>query len=389
MAKTLYTLSNLSPNSVVAVPVSDNGTLSEASLTPTGGDGGVYLSPDGETPEPVDALASADPVVRSGNVSFMPSWLREASPLTSLRQFLYVVNAGSDSVSVFTIDPCDSTNLSLVGDPVQLDGNFPVTIAVSEELALLCVGTVGTENGIECFKKSASGQLSPDGFGLRSFGIDTPTPPTMTTDGVSDLFFSRDNKRLYAPVKGNGLGNDGWISVFPVANGSVATKDIRTTPSGIEYLFGGFQVPGSDNEIFLSDSSFGGVVLRFDDSGNATLVGKGVASPAVSALCWAQYSNVSQSAWVTSPVSNSLLAYDVNTAAVIGQTNITNPNGGLGDFVVPGKYLYGLATGASNGTIAGIAVVDISKGSTSPETVQFFSIGHGVNNYAAGLAYWA
>lgn len=69
MAKTLYTLSNLSPNNVVAIPVSDNGTLSAASLTPTGGNGSVYLSTDGVTPEPVDALASADPVVRSGNVS--------------------------------------------------------------------------------------------------------------------------------------------------------------------------------------------------------------------------------------------------------------------------------------------------------------------------------
>lgn len=299
------------------------------------------------------------------------------------------MNAGSDSISIFSIDPCYPTNITLVGDPVQLAGNFPVTIAVSEELALLCVGTVGNANGIECFKKSENAHLTPDGYGLRSFGIDTPTPPTMTTDGVSDLFFSQDNKRLYAPVKGDGLGDDGWISVFPVVNGSVATKDIRTTPSGIEFLFGGFQVPNSDNTIFLSDSSFGAVVLKFDDKGNATLVGKGVASPAVTALCWAQYSNVSQSAWVTSPVSNSLLAYDVDTAAVIGQTNITNPNGGLGDFVVPGKYLYGLATGASNGTVAGIAVVDISKGPTSPETVQFFSIGHGVNNYAAGMAYWS
>ena len=203
------------------------------------------------------------------------------------------------------------------------------------------------------------------------------------------MFFSRDNTKLFAPVKGDGLGDNGWVSVFPVHNGVVAKQDIRSKPSGVEFLFGGFQLPNSDNEIFLSDASFGGVTLKFDKNNIATTVGKGVASPAVAALCWAQYSECSKTAWVTSPVSNSLLAYDVTDAKVVGQTNITNPNGGLGDFVVPGKYLYGLATGAKNGTVAGIAVVDVTHGATKPETVQFFSIGHGVNNYAAGLAYYA
>ena len=253
---------------------------------------------------------------------------------------------------------------------------------------LVCVSTTGAINGVECFHSSLSGCLTPDGRGLRSFGLDNQTPPLMASDGSSDMFFSTDNTRLYVPVKGNAVDNNGFISVFPVENGLVAAEDIRSTPDGIELLFGGFQVPGSENKIFVSDAAFGAVVLEFDSKSHATLIGKTVSNPPVPALCWAEYSPVSKSAWVTSPFSNTLLAMDVETSALIAQTNITNANNGILDFVVPGRYLYGLATGTSPDTDAAIIVVDISLGAAHPEVVQFYPIGNGVNNIAHGLAYW-
>ena len=69
VAKALYLISNQSPNSVIALPVDENGLVSAGTETPTGGNGGAFLQADGVTPVPVDALNSQDPVVRSGDVS--------------------------------------------------------------------------------------------------------------------------------------------------------------------------------------------------------------------------------------------------------------------------------------------------------------------------------
>lgn len=299
-----------------------------------------------------------------------------------------MVNAGSNSISSLAIDPAHPTSLSLIEPPTTLIGEFPVTLAVSEELNLLCVSTTGAKNGVECFHLGRNGSLTPDNSGLRSFGLDNQTPPLMASDGPSDMFFSADNTRLYVPVKGNTIDNNGFISVFNVVNRHVAANDTRSTPDGIELLFGGFPVPGYSNRIFASDSGFGAVVLEFDSENHATLVGKTVSNPLVKALCWAEYSPVSKTAWVTSPISNTLFAMDAETSALVAQTNITNSLNGILDFVVPGRYLYGLATGVTPDTAAAIVVVDISLGPARPEVVQSYTIGHGVNNIAHGLAYW-
>lgn len=296
---------------------------------------------------------------------------------------LYVVNAGSNSVSSLSIDPSDPTRLSLVEPPTKLVGEFPITIAISEELNLLCVGTTGAKNGVECFH--IGGGLTRDGCGLRSFGLESQTPPLMLSDAPTDMFFSADSMHLYVPVKGDTLGSNGFISVFSVEGGTVAANDTRSTPEGIQLLFGGFLVPGSENKIFVSDAGYGAVVFEFDGESHGTLIGKTISTPLVQALCWTKYSPVSKSAWVTSAISSAILEIDVETSALVSQTNLTNPNTGILDFVVPGRYLYGLAPGIRSGSEAGIIVVDISAG---PEVVQFYPIGHNVTNTAIGMAYW-
>jgi hypothetical protein len=69
VAKVLYLITDLTPNEVVALPVSHDGVVSEGTVTATGGDGGVYDVSNG-VPVPLDALASQDSIVRTGNVSY-------------------------------------------------------------------------------------------------------------------------------------------------------------------------------------------------------------------------------------------------------------------------------------------------------------------------------
>jgi hypothetical protein len=66
--KAIYLATNNSPNEVVALRVGKDGTVSDPTFTPTGGDGGIYIGPDGKD-TPTDALASQDCIVRQGNVS--------------------------------------------------------------------------------------------------------------------------------------------------------------------------------------------------------------------------------------------------------------------------------------------------------------------------------
>ena len=69
VVKALYLITDQTPNQVVALPVNHNGVVSAGTITPTGGDGGVYILSEG-VPVSADSLASQDAVVRSGHVSY-------------------------------------------------------------------------------------------------------------------------------------------------------------------------------------------------------------------------------------------------------------------------------------------------------------------------------
>lgn len=67
-AKAVYFITNEACNSVVALRVAPNGTLSDGSITPTGGAGMIGVDSKGAPAVP-DALFSQGAVKVSGNVS--------------------------------------------------------------------------------------------------------------------------------------------------------------------------------------------------------------------------------------------------------------------------------------------------------------------------------
>ena len=68
-AKAVYFQTNKVPNSIAAIPVSQNGALSGGSLTATGGNGGDTFDATTGKPNGPDSLSSQGSVVVSGNVS--------------------------------------------------------------------------------------------------------------------------------------------------------------------------------------------------------------------------------------------------------------------------------------------------------------------------------
>jgi hypothetical protein len=113
---------NPSGSSVVSLNIANNGTLSNPIRTSTGGVGSWGKWNISEPPPPdntgfagPDSLFSANSVVVSGN-------------------FLFVVNAGSNTLSVFTIDPKNPQHLVLIGKPASTLGDFPISVTYSQKL---------------------------------------------------------------------------------------------------------------------------------------------------------------------------------------------------------------------------------------------------------------
>lgn len=113
---------NPSGASVVSLSIAVNGTLSNPIRTSTGGVGSWAKWVISNPPPPdntgfagPDSLYSANSVVVSGN-------------------YLFVVNAGSNTLSLFTIDPSNPQHLVLVGKPASTLGDFPVSVTYSQKL---------------------------------------------------------------------------------------------------------------------------------------------------------------------------------------------------------------------------------------------------------------
>ena len=301
-------------------------------------------------------------------------------------QHLFAVNAGSNTLSMFAIDAQDPTKLTLLGQPVTIPGEFPVTVAASKKNKLACVGTTGAKAGVSCASFSRRGLGAMDG--LRPFDLKQTTPPVGPTNTVSQVFFSNDGLTLFSTVKGDPpKNNTGFLAAFPVQAGSqqaraaVAQQGTFSSPAGTAVLFGSSTIPGS-TDLFVTDASFGGAVLGVDGKGAGTVKGKG-AVDGQKATCWAAVSPATNTAFVTDVATNRLVEMSLTDASIQGQIDLSaNGDPGLIDLRAAGNFVYALSPG--NGTTqAAVTVVD----ARSKKQVQHFQLqGLGVGRNAQGLS---
>jgi hypothetical protein len=181
-------------NEIAAYDRAVNGTLTPAGTYPTGGLGGQL---EGSV---VDHLASQGSLVFDRNDSL-----------------LFAVNAGSDTVSVF----------SVFGDKLQLrqtissGGSFPVSIAEQDGLVyVLNAEQGGSVQGFRLF----GGHLFAIPGSARVLGLNAAaTPQFVNTPG--QVTFSPDGSQLLVTTKANGndvdvfrVGYTGRLSEAPVVN---------------------------------------------------------------------------------------------------------------------------------------------------------------------------
>ncbi|MGA2304565.1 MAG: beta-propeller fold lactonase family protein [Acidimicrobiales bacterium] len=185
---------NTAGNQVVAYDRADNGTLAWKHTYATGGLGGVL------TGSAVDHLAS------QGSLTY-----------DSRNNLLYAVNAGSNTVSVFSVWG-DQLTLRQV---VNSGGSFPVSVAVHGNV----VYVVNAENGgtVQGYVVGYGRLLPLPGSG-RALGLNAAATPQFTNT-PGQVAFSPNGSQLIVTTKANGsdidvfgVGYLGYLSAAPVVN---------------------------------------------------------------------------------------------------------------------------------------------------------------------------
>jgi 6-phosphogluconolactonase (cycloisomerase 2 family) len=321
---------NSAGNQVVAYDRSDDGGLTPAGTYNTGGTGGQL------TGSVVDHLAS------QGSLTYDP---RAAE--------LYAVNAGSNTVSVFSVRG-DRLALRQV---VNSGGTFPVSVAVDGSLLYV----LNAENG-----GAVQGYVNFFGhlFALpgsnRALGLD-PTATPQFTNTPGQVAFSPDGSKLIVTTKANGsdidvfgVGHFGLLSPAPVVN-----SEPGTVPFAISFDAAGHLViaEAGTNALGTFTLNPGGTVTPIDTVGTGQ-----------SATCWVAqaqgffYASNAGSATV-SQYSDSISG----ALALAGQT-ATDPGTVDASASIGGQYLY-VQTGGNgivdafhvgaNGTLAEIGTVTV------------------------------
>jgi 6-phosphogluconolactonase (cycloisomerase 2 family) len=197
---------NTAGNQVVAYQRAADGALTQAAAYPTGGRGGVLAG------SMVDHLAS------QGSLQYDPS-----------RSLLFAVNAGSGTVSVFSVNG-DRLALRQV---VPSGGSFPVSVAVHGDLVYVLNALNG--GSVQGYRVVGD-HLVPLPGSSRALGLDpTETPQFTSTPG--QVAFTPGGSQLVVTTKNNGndidvfnVGFGGWLSRSPVVN-----AEPGTVPFGITY----------------------------------------------------------------------------------------------------------------------------------------------------------
>lgn len=269
--------------------------------------------------------------------------------LTRGGQFLLVVNAASNDVSVLRVT---ATGLELT-DVEPSGGLRPISVAVEGSLVyvLHAGGAVGGSDGIAGFRLSPAGDLSPIPGAMAPLGG--------ASVGPAQIEFSPDGAFLAVTEKGTNT-----IDIFTVAqDGTVAASaaypSAGVTPFGFDF--------GHRNQMFVSEAFGGNVDASAVSSYALDPAGlPGVVSPSVptteTAACWVVVSTSGQYLYTTNTGSSSITGYAIRpngTIARLDADGVTATTGGGSApidlaFAVNDQFLYSLNAGVW--TITGFRV---------------------------------
>ena len=273
------------------------------STTPMHGVGAVYTMTNGLTMNQiiVNRLSANGHLtwVRTVNTDGIGVNSTDSDPLFSqgsmivYSNYLFVVNAGSNSLSMFKINPSDATELTLISVKSTY-GWFPVSVTVNSMYA--CVLTGGNVTGIRCFTYDSSGLYVMSSFDrdLTSY-ISQSIPPKGPPGTFSEILFSPDSLTLIISVKGYSAASKGYLLLYQLSEYGTQLSLTPTQQTPTDGILPFSMTPIGLNGLLITDPGAKGV-LTLTYSSTSGLTNDHVLTPIdpsiAGALCWSTYSPI-------------------------------------------------------------------------------------------------
>jgi 6-phosphogluconolactonase len=245
-------------------------------------------------------------------------------------RWLLVVNAGSDELSLFAVEP-DGLRLA---DRVGSGGSNPTSVATRGGLVYVLNNGTPSVSGF----KLVDGKLNAIADSTRSLSQDDADP--------AQISFTVNGKALIATERGTNSISSYVIDENGFAQGPTTIKSSGQTPYGF-----GFATDGS----LIVTEAFGGTAgaaavssYTMDDAGELSLV-SGSVGDTHSEVCWAAITNDGRFAFVTNFGSGTVSSYEIGAHgaltlrdAVAGSTR--QGEKGVRDEAISGdgRYLYAI-----------------------------------------------
>jgi len=308
-----------------------NGKLKKGPHVYTGGSGNQQASPFAKYG--FKLLDSANSVVLSKD-----------------RKFLFVVNAGDDSVSSFRVSRRGDLRLA---SHVPSGGDLPVSVATAQRNKRRLVYVVNEWSGnIRGFTVSPNGKLHVLPGSTRSLATPGKNGAAAMIGFDKRAFTLTVTERgaIFDPVAMTFIGSGpDQIEVFQVlANGrpgpSAVTSSTGEDPFGFAYT--------KQNVLFMSDSGVNGTVTTYSLNTGTLGVSLVDHKPAGgSAPCWVVFSNNEKFAWVTNSLTANVSAFSVaanGSVSLLGEVPATNNSALDEGSSRDGRYLYVISTKVVN-----------------------------------------
>jgi 6-phosphogluconolactonase len=260
-----------------------------------------------------------------------------AVTLSDNGRWLFVVNAGSSSVSVFR--RASNGVLTLV-DTEPTGGNMPVCVA--NRGSLVYVLNAGGSGNISGFSLSSSGTLTPLAGSLQAL--------SQAGAGGAQLAFTNSGSAIFATER---LTNR--ILVFPLSSAGVASAAHVYNSTGVTPF--GFAVDNSGRFI-VSNATGGGagagtLTSYLVNAGGGLQVLDGPVADLQTAPCWVAVSRNGRFAYTTNAGSRTISGFEIGAQGQLTLLNLTgvsaSTSGAPTDLAVTGEgrsYIYVLNSAA-------------------------------------------
>jgi 6-phosphogluconolactonase (cycloisomerase 2 family) len=274
-AGAVYVMTNQVPNAVQVFHRAANGILTPGGAFLTGGSGAPTGNPFGN---PNDPLASQNSVVLSRD-----------------HHLLFVVNAGSNEISVFAVE---KNGLDL-RDKVPSGGQLPISLTIHDDLLYVLNG--GLTPNITGFHLGPDGKLTPLAGSTRPLSGGAAANP-------AEVSFTPDGDVLIVTEKNTNLFDTYTVGEDGLASGPASQNSVGIEPFGFDFARQNVLV---DSETMQGAPEMGAASsYRISDSG-----GLDVVSPSVrdfqTAPCWVVITRNHRFAFTTNTASGSVSSYRV------------------------------------------------------------------------------